>query len=57
MRALALACFGCAFVVAGAAPASEGVLWQGRTPEQGSALVAGSRWKLLGRSIRTCGSG
>ena len=47
MRALALACLGCALVLAGAAPASEGVLWQGRTPEQESAFVAG-----LGRELR-----
>jgi hypothetical protein len=47
MRRIVLACLGCAFVLAGAAPASEGVLWQGRTPKQGSALVAG-----IGRELR-----
>jgi lipoprotein-anchoring transpeptidase ErfK/SrfK len=45
--ATAFAFFGCAAAVAGATPASEGVSWQGRTPEQGSAFVAG-----IGRELR-----
>ncbi|HET8872193.1 MAG TPA: L,D-transpeptidase [Gaiellaceae bacterium] len=47
MRGLVMAAVGCAFVLAGAAPASEGVVWQGRTPQQGSAFVAG-----IGRELR-----
>jgi hypothetical protein len=44
--AVAFLFFGCA-AATGAAPASEGVSWQGRTPEQGSAFVAG-----IGRELR-----
>jgi hypothetical protein len=47
MRSLLLACLGCASALAGAAPASEGVLWRGRTPEQGTAFVAS-----IGRELR-----
>jgi L,D-transpeptidase catalytic domain len=51
----------CALGVAGGAPASEGVYWQGRTPEHGTAFAAGAGSELrieleavgpLGSSVR-----
>jgi hypothetical protein len=45
--ALAAALVLCALAAVGGAPAAEGVYWQGRTPESGTALVAG-----LGTELR-----
>ena len=45
--ALLVVLLGCALAVPGGAPASDGVLWQGATPDHGTAFAAG-----VGRELR-----
>jgi len=53
-RALSVALLACALAAPGASPASDGVLWQGDTPEHGTAVVAGIGFAwIIGRSKRT----